>query len=100
MTEPRDRHRERDTEAATADGEPEVRHEVIQDLDMPEVEDITGGGNRSPSNSCRPSAITRIRRLRSGRADAARMSVGPKMGRRHPQLGELSRCGPTRAATD
>jgi hypothetical protein len=54
MTEPRDRRRERDTEAATADGEPEVRPEVIQDLDMPEDEDIIGGGNRCPPNSCRP----------------------------------------------
>jgi hypothetical protein len=49
MTKPRDIHRGRDAEAA-ADREPEVRPEVIQDLDMPDDEDIIGGGNRT----CQP----------------------------------------------
>ncbi len=34
MTEPRAMQRERETEAMTADREPEVNPEVIQDLDM------------------------------------------------------------------
>jgi hypothetical protein len=54
MTEARDQHADRQSDAATAAREPEVRPEVIQDLDMPEDEDIIGGGNRCPPNSCRP----------------------------------------------
>jgi hypothetical protein len=45
MTEPRDMQHELHTEATAADGEPEVRPEVIQDLDLAneEAEDIRGG---------------------------------------------------------
>jgi hypothetical protein len=35
MTEPRNMHRDRETEATTDDREPEVRPEVINDLDVP-----------------------------------------------------------------
>jgi hypothetical protein len=54
VTEPRDHRADRQTDAATAAREPELRHEVIQDLDLPEDEDIIGAGNRCPPNSCRP----------------------------------------------
>ena len=45
MTEPRDKHDDRDTEAATADPKLEVRPEVIKDLDVPADDaDVMGGG--------------------------------------------------------
>ena len=45
MTEPRDMHRDRETEATTADRQPEVRPELIQDLDLADddVEVIRAG---------------------------------------------------------
>jgi hypothetical protein len=45
MTEPRDKHDDRRTDAATADREPEVRPELIRDLDVPGDDDdaIRGG---------------------------------------------------------
>lgn len=45
MTEPRDIRRQRDTDATATDREPEVRAELIQDLDVPgdDADDIAGG---------------------------------------------------------
>jgi len=44
MTEPRDMHSERDTDATTADREPEVTPEVIKDLDVTgDDADVWGG---------------------------------------------------------
>ncbi len=47
MTEPRDIQRERQTEAATADREPDVKPELIKDLDVPgdDAENVAGGTN-------------------------------------------------------
>ncbi len=52
MTEPRDMHRERETEPATADQEPEVRPELIKDLDVTgdDAGNIAGGSCSSFSN--------------------------------------------------
>jgi hypothetical protein len=48
VTEPRGKHDDRQTGAATADREPEVRPEVIADLDIPgDDADVMGGGLRS-----------------------------------------------------
>jgi hypothetical protein len=44
MTEPRDQHHDRQTNATTNDGEPEVRPEVIQDLDPQGADDVIRGG--------------------------------------------------------
>jgi hypothetical protein len=45
MTEPRDVQREREAEATAADREPEIRLEVIQDLDLTGADaDIIRGG--------------------------------------------------------
>ncbi len=55
MTESRETQRERQDEAATADREPEVRPEVIQDLDVPGGDaDVMGGGLRSIPPCCGP----------------------------------------------
>jgi hypothetical protein len=44
MTEPRDAHRDRDTEATTADRNPEVKPELIKDLDVTgDDADVWGG---------------------------------------------------------
>jgi hypothetical protein len=52
MTEPRDQHNDRETEAATQDREPDVRPEMIEDLDLPgEDEVIRGGCFRSGGNA-------------------------------------------------
>ena len=45
MTEPRDMRRDEQTKAMTADRDPEVRPEVIQDLDVPgDDEDVIRAG--------------------------------------------------------
>jgi hypothetical protein len=44
MTDPRDQHDDRPTEAMTRDREPEVRPEVIQDLDPQGDDDAIRGG--------------------------------------------------------
>jgi hypothetical protein len=45
MTEPRDKHDDRQTDATADDREPEVRPELIKDLDVrdDDAQDITGG---------------------------------------------------------
>jgi hypothetical protein len=45
MTEPRDNHHDRQTDAATHDREPQVRPELIKDLDVTgdDADGIAGG---------------------------------------------------------
>jgi hypothetical protein len=54
MTEPRDKHHDRQTSEATAGREPEVRPNLIADLDVPgDDADVMGGGTRL-SETCHP----------------------------------------------
>jgi hypothetical protein len=58
MTEPRDNHHDRQTDAATAAREPDVRPELIKDLDVTSDDaDVMGGGTRL-SHTCHPSLVT------------------------------------------
>jgi hypothetical protein len=62
MTEPRDMHRHRETEATTAGTKLEVKPELIKDLDVPDDEDVIGGtGTRACIGTCLDQSFSRVK---------------------------------------